>query len=306
MQTETLTLAAIVREPAETLASFVDWHVTQGATRIHLCFDDPEDPAIDGLQHRSEVIVTRATPGFWSDQIGIAPDAEFVHRQNAFLTYAYHAASKGWFGALDGDEYFYLSDGDLLDRLMSLDPETVCVTIRAAEHVQTPQDDDFYHFRLPQPRWLRQALYPGLSHVLKKREGLVGHRAGKSLTRTGLGPRVRMRQHWPHVVGRSRLDGRILTEEDGAYLLHFLDRGYENWRAKLPWRFASHGYSGGLKEVLAAAMAVPDAEVRLREIHAELHVFEADRLALLTGAGRSVSVPVPMLGRHAAGLQAAA
>ncbi|SIT12709.1 Glycosyl transferase family 2 [Roseivivax lentus] len=302
---QNLTMAAILKEPVDTVRGFIAYHRAQGVTRFHLCFDDPDDPAVEGLGGAPDVIAERGTPDFWA-RVGIGADKAFPMRQNHFLTYAYHAAPVGWFAALDGDEYFHLDGRTLAEELDAQEPETVAVTIRSAEHVQTPQDGACYHFRLPQPRWLRQALYSNLAGHLRTREGFAGHIAGKSCTRTGLGSRVRIRQHWAAVEGRDLIAARIMTHEDGAHLLHFVDRGFANWRAKLDWRLSSRGYVDRMKTMLLSAMEADAPEAELWKIYAELHVFGPERLQVLSDAGRLLSVPVAEIGREASGLDRAA
>ncbi|MHA6326759.1 glycosyltransferase family 2 protein [Roseivivax sp. CAU 1753] len=302
---QNLTMAAILKEPLSTVVSFVDWHRAQGVTGFHLCFDDPGDPAADALEGAPDIVVERGTPAFW-DRCGIDAGKAFPMRQNHFLTHAYRAAPAGWFAALDGDEYFHLDGRTLADELDAQDPETVAVSIRTAEHVQTPQDPARYHFRLPQPRWLRQQLYPNVAGHLRTREGFAGHTEGKSCTRVGLGSRVRIRQHWATVEGRDPVHARVLTHEDGAHLLHFVDRGYGNWRAKLDWRIASRGYVDRMKTLILAAMAADAPEAELWKLYAELHVFGPERLKVLEDAGRLVSLPIDQLGAEAAGLSRAA
>ena len=301
-----LTLAAILKEPVATVQSFVDWHRRQGVTSFHLCFDDPDDPAADLFSAAADIRVDRGTPDLWA-RCGIAPDKAFPMRQNHFLTYAYRAAEQGWFAALDGDEYFHLDGRTLAEELEAQEPETVSVSIRTAEHVQTPQDPTQYHFRLPQPRWLRQQLYPTLSSHLRTREGFAGHTQGKTCTRVGLGPRVRIRQHWAVVDGREDpVAARVLDQTDGAHLLHFADRGFANWRAKLDWRMASRGYVDRMKTLLAEALEAEAPEAELWKLYSELHVFGPDRLQMLEQAGRLISLPVAHLGSEAAGLTQAA
>lgn len=182
----------------------------------------------------------------------------------------------------------------------------MAVTIRSAEHVQTPQDTGQYHFRLPQPRWLRQLLYPNFAGHLRTREGFVGHIVSKSCTRTGLGSRVRIRQHWAAVEGRDLIAARIMDHADGAHLLHFVDRGFMNWRAKLDWRLSSRGYVDRMKNTLLAAMEADAPEAELWKIYAELHVFGPERLQVLADSGRLLSLPVAHIGREASGLAVAA
>ena len=298
-----LTLAAILKEPADSVSSFVDWHRSQGVTRFHLCFDDPSDPAADLFLGAPDVVVERGTSEFWS-VCGIAANKAFPMRQNHFLTYAYRAAPAGWFAACDGDEFFHLDGRSLAEELDAQEPETVSVTFRTAEHVQTPHDPEQFHFRLPMPRWLRQSVYPTLSLVTRSRDGLAGHLVGKSCTRVGLGSRVRIRQHWAAVQGRTQVASRVMGPADGAHLLHFVDRGFDNWRSKLEWRMSSRGYGSRMNVLLEKALASETPEEVLWTLYAELHVFGPERLAMLDRAGKLVSVPAGRFGTAAGAIAA--
>ena len=74
-----LTVGTILREPIETVLKFVAWYLAQDADRIVLCFDDPDDPAIELMQHVERVECVRCTPDFWKE-FGLSPEVRFTKR----------------------------------------------------------------------------------------------------------------------------------------------------------------------------------------------------------------------------------
>ena len=91
-----------------------------------------------------------------------------------------------------------------------------------------------------------------------------------------------MRQHFMHFAKTDLIIDKVLGHADKAYLLHFVDQGYDVWRAKLPWRLSARGYSPGLAIRLREATESADPETALRELYNLMHVFDESRLKKLT------------------------
>lgn len=271
-----LTVAAVMREPLAQTLLFASWYLEQGATKIIICFDDPEDAAIQLLEGHANVTCVPCTAAFWAC-VGIAPERRFPRRQNKAIGHFYAKQSDGWFLHVDGDELVYLEGRSLAEELAQTEPDVRGVTIQPAENIQTPSDTSTEHFRLPMRRYAVRQIYGGLAGAMQKRQGLSGHTEGKTATRAGIEDAM-MRQHAMHLADGSLAVDRVIGANEGAYLLHFFDQGYEVWRSKLEWRLSSSGYRGQLDALLRETLAGLDPEAALRALYAEMHVFDESRL----------------------------
>jgi hypothetical protein len=67
------------------LRRFIDWHLGQGAARIILFFDDPDDPAIGALKGEPRLDARPCTPALWTGWAWTR-EARFTRRQRAAMT----------------------------------------------------------------------------------------------------------------------------------------------------------------------------------------------------------------------------
>ncbi|KIN63383.1 Glycosyl transferase family 2 [Sulfitobacter noctilucicola] len=283
-----LTVGAILREPLVDTLRFVDWYQEQGADQVILCFDDTDDPAIEALAHREGVRCIPCTHKFWR-QIGINPGARFTKRQNAAMQFVYDRSPVGWFLNVDGDEFVHLEGRNLKEEVSRQPKDVNAFIIRPVERIRCPHSPDYLQFRMPMPRWRCKAIYGDFSQAMRKRQGLAGHWYGKSVTRTGLIKHT-MRQHFMQTPEGDHLTDVTLGPEQGAYLLHFVDQGFEAWRSKLEWRLSSRGFRPEMAAFINAALVSAEPEKALRAIHDALFVFDAPRISKLEEAGASFRV----------------
>ena len=158
------------------------------------------------------------------------------------------------------------------------------VTFLPAENIQSPELTGAAQFRLAMSREAVAAVYGDAAGLMQKRQGLSGHTVGKTANRAGMAG-LTLRQHFmQHADGTVIMD-RVLGPQDGAYLLHFFDQGYDIWRAKLPWRLASSGFPARMKDVLNSLLDSDDPEPALRALYDRLHVFDNARLEALSAHG---------------------
>jgi hypothetical protein len=283
-----LTAGAILKEPTDQTLRFVKWHLEQGVDRMVLCFDDPFDPAMEVLNSFEQVTCIPCTPAFWK-HIGVNPDVRFTLRQNAAMQFIYDGSPRGWFLNLDGDELVYLETRTLKEEVLRQPAHVKAVLIRPAEYIQSPASRDTLHFRTEMPPWCCRGVYGDLAPAMQKRRGLSGHWIGKSITRTGLAGH-KVRQHFLQTPAGEAVTDAILGSAEGAYLLHFLDQGFDPWRSKLSWRLSSRGFRPEIKVLLEEALHSEDPEGELRRIYESLFVFDPAKLAKLARAGASFSV----------------
>lgn len=290
-----ITLVSVLREPLPHLLRFITWHRRQGVEAFRLYFDDPADPAIAALAGVADVVCVPCTTEFW-ESLGMAADERFTKRQCAALTHGYRQVAEGWVAVCDGDEFFHVEAGGLAPVLRGIAPDVAAVRLEPAEVIQTDVADGMMRFRTPMPRKAIDRIYGAAGLLVRRNMGLVGHRQGKSITRAGqeIGA---IRQHWAQDVAGNMLPEVVLDRAAGAYLLHFFDRGYESWRAKLAWRIGAWGFASAIREHLAplhlALQGGGDgaAEDALRAEYRALHHFDAAKIAALDGIGCLYQLP---------------
>lgn len=285
-----LTVATIMRESLQTTLSFTAWYRAQGADRIIIHFDNPDDPAIRLLSDLPWITAVPCTNRYWK-RLGASKSDRFTLRQNLAVTAAYNDLAEGWFLNVDGDELLHLEGRTAAQELEAMPDDVRAVQFLPAEHVHTPEEKDVAHFRLPMGRRKRMKIYGTDARAMRTRRGLVGHYFGKSATRAGLTD-VSIRQHWAQDANKKAIRDRTLGHDQEAYLLHFVDQNYSVWREKLDWRLKTRGFRGPLRKQLLDAMHVPDPEPLMREIYNMLHVFEAPRLRKLKRLNACVRVPI--------------
>ncbi len=283
------TVATIAREPWPILNRFVSWHLGQGAARIILHLDDPDDPSIPRLQGEPRVEVRRCTPAFWAAR-GMDGDTRFTRRQRRVLSDAYADTPEGWLLVLDADELMWLRDRSIPDMLATLPPDAHSLRVLSAEQVVLPDGSD--GFRTPIERKAVNRIYGADAELLRIRKGLVYHPEGKSFHRAGQAG-LEMKLHWALGPDGTRTPGPVLGPRDRAHLVHYAAPGYDRWRAKVAWRAGAHGFSQPTKDRLAQIAASPDPEPGYRALFDRLHsLTEAQTQALEAEGGLLRDGPV--------------
>lgn len=274
-----LTVCGVLKESLRTTLQFVSWYLEQGADQIILCFDDPQDAAIEVLKDTPKVRCVRCTPEFWRS-IGMTVDRRFTRRQNRAVQKFYREQEEGWFLHVDGDELVHLEGRTLAEELKITDPDVRAVQILPVENIQTDQPEGVAHFRLLMSRRAVRRIYTGQHGAMQRRQGLSGHTEGKCATRAGLVD-AQMRQHFMHYADGAAIIDRTIGPEEGAYLLHFFDQGYDVWRNKVPWRMSAAGYRGLLGEMMREILDGPEPEEEMRKLYDFMHFFDAERIEKL-------------------------
>lgn len=296
-------LVATVKAPQDQVMAFVAHHLAIGARHIWIYLDDPDDPAFDTLSRIAEVTVTRCDTAHWA-RIGTRPDRH-QNRQSRNAQEAYRAASKGagkakgagkigWLGHIDVDEFIFC-DQPLLDHLDSLSEDQVMMRLEPFEAMHDPdlRPDIFtgQYFRgaltrdLPE---LRETIL-GPYHQLIP-DGLLSHRQGKALSRTGING-LQPRLHGPFLKG-FRLPGPQF--QPGVALLHFHAQDRARWQAALPFRLTrgAYQYHPAMQDHLSAAS--PD---EVATFYATTQMLTPDKRAALRAAGRLVEADLDLAAR---------
>jgi len=277
-------VGAIMNEPLAEVLKFCAWYLAQGADELVICFDDPQDPALEVLSPHPRIRCIPCTPAFWA-QLGLSPSETFVTRQNTALTWVYRQYADGWLLNVDADEFLFVDGGSVASVLAAVPSGKISVRVRTAERVLVKGVDAPLHFRLPMGRAVRRAVYGEDAPLFgPRREGLVGHSHGKSLVRCGING-LALRQHWPRGLRPGGADEVVLRPEHDAYLLHMIGADYDVWRQKLDWRSGSRGFTDGLTERVASALACSAPDEALRDLHSRIHCSTSDRLKRMEAHG---------------------
>lgn len=274
-------VATIAREPWGILQHFLTWHLDQGAQRIVLYLDDPDDPSIPKLRGEPRIDIRPCTPALWAS-LRTSPTARFTRRQRAVLGQAYRELQDGWLLVLDADELMWLRDQQIPAVLDSLPDETMSLRVNSAEQVGLPAGEE--GFRTPIHRAHVSEVYGEDAGLLRIRHGLVYHHEGKSFHRAGQ-PGVNMKLHWAHDAEGNRTPGPTIGAAEGAYLLHYAAPDYARWRAKVDWRVGAHGFANPIKERLEEIAALDDPEPAYRDLFDRLHTLTAEQAAQLEAHG---------------------
>ncbi len=276
-------LVATVMAPEEKVLAFVAHHLSLGASRIFLYFDDPDDPAYAAVARLSRVTATRCTDAYWTER-GRRHERH-QNRQARNARDAYEGCKADWPGHIDVDEFIHAPRAvtDILDDLPAAAQVTKLEPFEAMHDPQLP--DDIYTARVFrgalrhehwQLRW--RALGKYLAVV---REGLLSHSVGKVIFRTGikdLSPRL-------HSV---MLKGVRLPAPDWhpeMKLLHFHAQDRQAWQAALPFRLTrgAYQYRPDLQSFLTTA-----TPQQIEAFYLKTQVPKPQPLAKLEAAGRAI------------------
>lgn len=285
MTTGKWSVVAIVKEPRAVIERFVAWYLHQGADRIYLYFDDPQDPGM-ALMRRfgSRVDCTPCTPGFWA-HLHVDPAAHFTFRQNAVAMHGYARIKDGWVAVVDADELMFPINGSLDDLLASLPITERSVLIKPAEYVSFDNNPALTLFRRPMKPQQVNRIYGGFADYLRGNRGLVGHLVGKSITRAGLAV-SRAHPHWFCDRNGKRIIDATRTIEDGYAMLHFYFLNYADWRRKMEYRIKA--MPRGRRDMLLEHLAIllqQGAERRLRRVWRNMHVLSVSQKAMMQKRG---------------------
>lgn len=271
------TVATIAREPWPILNRFLSWHLDQGADKIVLYLDDPDDPALPRLKAEPRIDARPCTPAFWSD-LGLSADARFTRRQRAVLSQAYAELTEGWLLVLDADELMWTRDKCISDALATLPDDAQSLRVLSAEQITLPDGSE--GFRSPIERASVDRIYGDDASLLRARFGLAYHPEGKSFHRAGQ-QGLNMKLHWAQDADGNKTPGPVWTASDRAHLLHYAAPDYDRWRAKVAWRSGAHGFAQPVKDRVAAIAESDDPEAGYRALYQTLHALtEAQALGL--------------------------
>lgn len=296
-------VVSTVKARPDAVLAFVAHHLSLGAARIWLCFDDPDDPAADALPPLPQITVLRCDAVHWAG-IGMARPDRHQNRQTANAQAILRICDLPWLAHIDVDE-FLLPDRPIATILSEVAPHRPFVRAKAWEALHCPDlpDDVFTSnvFRAPLNAAghadHRQAIFGPYADYLPT--GVLSHAVGKCFFRTGV-PGL---QAWLH--GASRQGAKVPPGPplQGVVLLHFHSQDPEDWIGRLPYRLERGAYvlKPELADFLRGATpddirdfyhrcltATPEAVAWLREhgLLREVSLGLRDKVAALLGQNR--------------------
>jgi hypothetical protein len=275
------TVATIAREPWPVLNRFLRWHLAQGAARIIVYLDDPNDPSLPRLRGDPRIDARPCTPALWAS-VGLEPDARFTRRQRHVLAQAYADTTDGWLLVLDADELIWFRGRRIPEALATLPGDAQSLRVKSAEQVILPGGTD--GFRMPIDRKAVSRVYGTEADLLRIRYGLVYHPEGKSFHRAGQDG-LTMRLHWAEDNQGNRTPGPVWGAAEQAHLVHYAAPHYDRWRAKVAWRRGAHGFSQPVKDRLDQIAKGSDPEPGYRALFDTLHRLTPETAARLEAEG---------------------
>lgn len=246
-------LVSTVKAPVEQVLAFAAHHLSLGAARLWLYFDDPADPALPYVAAHPRITAIPCDDEHWERLRG-RPDRH-QNRQVKNAQGTWKACRLPWLGHIDVDEFLWPAQ-PVASILASVPPEQPTLRMEPFEamHDAALPDDIFTAraFRGPlKPRFahLRLPVLGTYAEILP--EGHLSHANGKSFFRTGV-PGLSPRLHGAFLRGE-RLPGPAF---DGRLpLLHFHAQNRAAWERALPFRLTrgAYQYHAALTAHLAAA-----------------------------------------------------
>ncbi len=278
-------LVTTVKAPEEQILAFLAHHLSLGAARIWVYFDNPDDPAFDRVAALPRITATRCTDVYWVLRGG--RHSRHQNRQARNARDAQKACKLDWLGHVDVDEFLH-APRPIADTLAAVPAEVPNILMEPFEamHDPTLPDDIFTarQFRGPlhrQHRDLQPAIFgPSTSYLPK---GTLGHGIGKSFCR-------------PHVKGLSlRLHSVFLNKERlptpfhrSLRILHFHAQDPAAWERALPFRLSQGAYNCDIDRPLQTHLTDASQDV-IRQFYADTMTLTPEKTALLQEHGRLIT-----------------
>lgn len=236
--------------------AFVAHHLSLGASRIWLHFDDPDDPALPAFKGVAKVVAIRCDDAYWAATAKERPPTHQM-RQIKNCTRVLRRAQLDFIAHIDVDEFLIAPHRPVAEILAECPPEQLLLRVEPWEALYTPglSDDIFtaryFRRQLPLAPHEARALYGPQGPLLER--GMLSHTVGKCLFRTGIAGMI------GHIHG-ARIEG--VNVPGGAFhpelaLLHFHAEDQRAWTTRLPFRLAqgAYQYRPAMREWLMGATA---------------------------------------------------
>lgn len=251
-------IVSTIKAPLDEVLAFAAYHLDLGATRLWLCFDDPDDPAAGVLENLPRITVLRCDAGHWA-RLGIARPPRHQNRQTANAQHVLRLCDLDWLLHIDVDEFLH-SPRPVADALRDVRPNRPFVRVKAWEALHCPDmGDDIFTSSVFRAPLNSDAQAPHRSAVFGPYEplfptGVMSHAVGKCFFRTDV-PGLQAWLHGAALNGEKVPPGPHLP---GMSLLHFHSQNRQDWLSRLPYRLEKGAYV--LKPELATFLKTSDRD----------------------------------------------
>ena len=235
----------IIMDTPEVAKQFVNYYAAVGASKIHMYFDNPDDPAIDMVKDHPQVNAIACNDDFWQGKRKYAVEG----RQSHVYTHAYNTMERGWLLTVDADE-FVVADKPLPELFASMPEDARVVRFDSTEAVWKlenssvePFSADFVRHQVSQGGWRSIAKLKDPAVRSMFRRGLLAHRSGKYAVRVGTDV-SRLSLH--RVFFNDRYNSMHPPKEHPrGKLIHFDAISFGHWKTKFVRRISKgHGFAG--------------------------------------------------------------
>jgi hypothetical protein len=283
-------LVATVKTSKEQTLAFVAHHLSLGASRLWIYFDDPNDPAFDLIAHLPRVKAIRCTDWYWAIRGGKAAN----HRRRQVLNArdAQRKCRLDWLGHIDVDEFLcaFRPVGSVLADIPA-DVPNVLMDAFEAMHDPDLHDDIFTarQFRGPL-RDEHLALHPAIFGAAAPavRKGNLGHTIGKSFCR----PRLKGVTLDLHLALRNKAAIPAPFHPD-LRILHFHAHDPADWLRALPFRLSRGAYHHPEERHLQSWLTGA-SDQDLRQFYDATMTLTPEKAALLQAHGLLVTADLQL------------
>ena len=235
-------ICATVKAPPERVLAFVAHHLSLGASRIWLFFDDPADPAFDAVANIGEVTAARCDDAHWQALCKTRPETH-QNRQSRNMRWVYNRAALPWIAHIDVDEF--LRPGQPIAAILAAQPaDKIMLRMAPWEALHSPGlPDDIFTARAFRAALKGDALAMARTQAFGNYAGLLGdgvlsHAAGKCFFQRGFAG-LQPRLHGAFQDGQ-RVNGGSFHPD--IALLHFHAEDPDRWKQRLPFRLTKGAY----------------------------------------------------------------
>lgn len=282
-------LVCTLRAPVEKVLAFAAHHLSLGAARLWLCFDDPADQALPFVAAHPRITAIPCDGEHW-DRLKGRPDRH-QNRQVKNAQSVWRACRLPWLGHIDVDEFLWPSE-PVEQILGSVPPDQPVLRMEPFEAMHDPAlPDDIFTaraFRGPlKPRFahLRMPVLGAYATILP--EGHLSHTNGKSFFRTGV-PGLSPRLHGAFLRGE-RMQGPAFDPR--LRLLHFHAQDRAEWLRALPFRLTrgAYQYHADLQAHLAGA-----GHEEIDYFYQRTQTLDPETAAILRSEGRLIEADLAL------------
>lgn len=263
-------IATTVKASPDAIYRFVAHHISAGASAIDVYLDDPADDRLSELRSHPAVRYIECDESYWLSERRDRPSSH-VERQIHNASRSYRGARCNWLAHIDVDEFLF-TDQELSRILADVPESTSALRIRPVEllHGQATLDGlKVSYFKRPVrgkalATGVLNDVYPTFGKYLKT--GLISHRQGKAIARTGQDVRR-------FGIHRFRPKSGVLEHPtlDDVSLAHYHTDGFDDFLRQLERRLDTGSYRADTDQnnLLRSMMEGPDLDL-LRAFFSEV------------------------------------